>query len=879
VKSQIQTLEMPQPGVAPATTRSATTQRKLSENAVLQFLAVTLQFGLIVLLVGQWDIKGLSVARVMQISFAGFIVHHLLPKRFRLSFFALLSIAATVIILGDLSPAKFRGLMEGNLGVSAFLYQLVPGSALLVIGLSLVGICHIPVAWGIRVAILLVAGGALTLIRANTQWVPDLPTTVWVVLGSMFVFRLMVYMYDLKHNAAPFSASRAISYFFMLPNVCFPLFPLVDYKTFCSTYYNEDWRRVYQSGLRWMFRGAFQLLLYQAIYQFAPLDVATLSSALGVAGFMLSTYLLYLHVSGQFHLIVGLLHMFGFNLPETHHLFLLASSFTDFWRRINIYWKDFIMKLFFYPAFFKLRKLGTMRALTLATIISFFLTWALHSWQWFWIRGSFLHTWQDISFWTVLALLVLVNALYEAAAGGQKKLSKSRITLRERTVMGLKTVGTFLIICTLWTIWSCRSMDELRTLADAATRPTWIEVAIIAGFLLAVGVAGMIWGRSSRDTAEGKTPKTSRGPFPFWRVAGVVTAGVVCLLALPSVASRVFPGGREIIARLQNEVLNARDMNQQRRGYYEELDAGRNDKRQNMKVQEPDGWNAGMGSFYRKRSDFLLAEIVPSASGVISGVPIIANQLGMRDREYQKLKPSGVHRTVLLGSSHEFGAGVRNEETFENLVEDRLNLQPPDARLARWEILNMAASGESVFQKMLRLERVGFEYQPDAALLVVNPFDWNFVVQQLIRCVNGELTPPPDYAVIVDEVVREAGVKKGMPPLMVERRLRPHAPRVYEWIFKRFSDECKRRNVLPLVVYRPAPLDDGSEASERSILLQCAHSAGVEVIDLYPAFQNVENRGELVLARWDDHTSVLGHRLLAEKLHEALQRRFTAGTQ
>ena len=93
----------------------------------------------------------------------------------------------------------------------------------------------------------------------------------------------------------------------------------------------------------------------------------------------MATYLLYLHVSGQFHLIVGLLHMFGFNLPETHHRYLLASSFTDFWRRINIYWKDFIMKLFFYPAFFALRGIGTLRAIALATLLAFFATWALHA--------------------------------------------------------------------------------------------------------------------------------------------------------------------------------------------------------------------------------------------------------------------------------------------------------------------------------------------------------------------------------------------------------------------------------------------------------------------------------------------------------------------
>ena len=43
-------------------------------------------------------------------------------------------------------------------------------------------------------------------------------------------------------------------------------------------------------------------------------------------------------VSGQFHVACGMLHLFGHALPETHRRYLLAESFTDYWRRINIYW-------------------------------------------------------------------------------------------------------------------------------------------------------------------------------------------------------------------------------------------------------------------------------------------------------------------------------------------------------------------------------------------------------------------------------------------------------------------------------------------------------------------------------------------------------------
>src|SRR6266700_2348542 len=535
------------------------------------FLAVVVQFGLIVLVVNQWQLESLSLSRVMQLAFVGFVIHHFLPLRFRLPFFAGLSLMAVMTGVGHLGPNVIAGWMHGKSTLNGLLYHLVPGLTLIAIGLGLIGICHLPIRFGARVGLVAVAGAGLAIMRAHSQWFPDV-TEMWVILGSMFMFRLMIYLYDLKHRTAPFSPSRAISYFLMLPNVCFPLFPVVDYKTFCSTYYNEDWPRIYQSGLKWMFRGVIQLLLYRIIYQFAPLDVYKLSSALDVAGCMLGMYLLYLRISGTFHLIVGLLHMFGFNLPETHHLYYLATSFTDFWRRINIYWKDFVMKLFFYPMHFKLRKMGTLWALSVATLATFFATWLLHSWQWFWIRGTPLFNWKDFSFWMILAVLVLLTAIYETTRIRKRTLTPSRVTLRQRLILGLQAAGVFSLMCILWAYWSAQSWAEFETLVDAASRPTFREVMIVLGALLLTCICGMVWGWSSRETSEGRKPAATSGPFHFWRSAVAVTAGSICLLAAPSVATWTVPASRGLIARIHNDALNARDMAQQRRGYYEELD-------------------------------------------------------------------------------------------------------------------------------------------------------------------------------------------------------------------------------------------------------------------------------------------------------------------
>jgi hypothetical protein len=607
------------------------------------------------------------------------------------------------------------------------------------------------------------------------------------------------------------------------------------------------------------------------VYQFAPLDVSKLSSSLDAVGFIVGTYLLYLRVSGTFHLIVGLLHMFGFNLPETHHLYLLAGSFTDLWRRINIYWKDFVMKLFFYPTHFALRKIGTLRAMSVATLVTFFATWLLHSWQWYWIRGRPLLSWQDISFWAILAMLVLVNALYEATWGQRRMLTKSRVTLRDRLLRGLRTMGTFSAICILWTVWSSHSWGELQALVDAASRPTLGEIAIVLGGLAVVGVSSMLWGLSSRETSEGRATKEVQAPFYFWRSATANTIGAVCLLVGPSLVVWTLPAAHNTIVRLHHDALNARDLAMQRRGYYEELDVDRNNMWQWGKARDPEGWGEGKKLFYRQRSDFLLKEIVPSVSTVLGGAPVTSNRLGMRDREYEKAKPANTYRVVLLGASHDMGTGVRDDQTYENLVEDRLNYEHPDARYSQYEVLNMSVAGDCVLQMLCRLEQAGFEFRPDAVMFSVAGVDQQFLVEHLRKCLTLGIDPPPDYREFLAGIARKAGVDGQMQGAVIERRLLPYVREIQEWVFRRLAQQCAQRGIHPLVIYRPAPIDfEGVEPARRSEIVQLARAAGLEVIDLSPAFDSVADRGTLVVAKWDDHTTALGHRLLADKLYEGL---------
>ena len=169
------------------------------------------------------------------------------------------------------------------------------------------------------------------------------------------------------------------------------------------------------------------------------------------------------------------------------------------------------------------------------------------------------------------------------------------------------------------------------------------------------------------------------------------------------------------------------------------------------------------------------------------------------------------------------------------------------------------------------MKRKAFEFQPDAAILSVTAVDEQFVASHLRKALIQGVEPSSGYREVVESVVRRAGVNGKMPAVMIERRLQPYFTELCRWSFQRFAQQCAQRGVRPLVIYRPAPADfSGLESAGSHKLFEIARAAGLEVIDLSPAFDSVTDRSSLVLAKWDDHTTALGHRLLADKLYERI---------
>jgi D-alanyl-lipoteichoic acid acyltransferase DltB (MBOAT superfamily) len=228
-------------------------------------------------------------------------------------------------------------------------------------------------------------------------------------------------------------------------------------------YFADDVHALQRRGLQMMFRGTVHLLLYRLIYHELLISPSKVHDLASLSGYLVANYLLYLQVSGQFHIACGMLHLFGFQLPETHHHYLLATGFTDYWRRINIYWKDFMVRLFFNPVVFRLKRWPQPAALAVATISVFLATWFLHAYQSYWLRGSWGFSVPDALFWGVLGALVLVNVQLDARRGNAvargPSRGASRPTLRELAVRSVKVAATFTTIAVLWSLWSSPSLS------------------------------------------------------------------------------------------------------------------------------------------------------------------------------------------------------------------------------------------------------------------------------------------------------------------------------------------------------------------------------------------------------------------------------------
>ena len=109
-------------------------------------------------------------------------------------------------------------------------------------------------------------------------------------------------------------------------------------------------------------------------------------------------------------------------------------------------------------------------------------------------------------------------------------------------------------------------------------------------------------------------------------------------------------------------------------------------------------------------------ELIPGTHASYIGVPVAINAVGLRDHEVANPKPPGIVRIVGVGDSVTFGYGVRLEETFLKVLEQRLNADSNGARAMRYEVLDagVGATGRNDYYYFIEARAPTLE--PDLVL-------------------------------------------------------------------------------------------------------------------------------------------------------------------
>ncbi|MCB9301015.1 MAG: hypothetical protein H6566_10235 [Lewinellaceae bacterium] len=786
--------------------------------------------------------QDIRLVQLMPFVAVGFAANALLPGPWRLPFLFLINLAAIFILLGIWDGALLAG-----------------------IGLLLFYLANLPIAVKYRIGIVLLAGVVLAALRA--EWLPFIQSkAVLAILGSMFMFRMIVYLYEMQFEKQPAGFWKKLNYFFLLPNLVFVIFPVVDYSTFVRNYYSRPAYETYRRGVLMMANGVFHLLLYRLIYYYLLPTPGEVQDIYGLLQYMAASYALIVRLAGIFHFSAGVICLFGFHLPPTFDHYFFANSFSDLWRRINIYWRDFVTKVFYFPIYFRLKRYGATFGLALSVLLVFFINWFLHGYQWFWIRGAFPLTIQDAVFWGVFGVLVAANSVIQS----KRKSNQPRpgafsafYALRN----AFKVLGIFTFMIVLWSFWTSQSIADWWAMVGKA-RSAGIKDGLVIGlgvFILAG--AGLLLQYINHLYGLKKLPIAPSIRRTYW-LANAGMASLV-ILGLPFVQQGLEQRLAVGLEPVYYTKLNAFDREQLYKGYYETLLAGNNLNSRMWELEQvkPEDWKSFSDlGISRRRNDIMMKELLPNESVLLKGGRFSTNSHGFRDQEYALEKPANTLRFALLGGSIEMGTGVSNEETYENLLEARLNSDKVIFGGQRVEILNFGLAGFHLFQDIAILEEKAAPFQPDVVLFTTHSNESFRVLASILQAywTKRELTYP-----FLQQVIDEAAFGTEISQSEAMEKLKSREQEIITWGYDRIVQYCLDNNAIPVWVFVPT-LDDNTVEGEEASLQQLAESRGFYTLNLSATFQG-QDADALKIAPWDYHPNAEGHALIATELLKQLE--------
>jgi hypothetical protein len=269
----------------------------------------------------------------------------------------------------------------------------------------------------------------------------------------------------------------------------------------------------------------------------------------------------------------------------------------------------------------------------------------------------------------------------------------------------------------------------------------------------------------------------------------------------------------------------------------------------------------------RPVNDFRFRELLPNLQLKAYDTEFETNEWGMRDRDYELVRPAGTFRIAVLGSSHTMGWGVSSDEVFESLLERRLNPEHPEGpEQVRFEVLNFAANGLSPLGQVSALEQRIVAFRPDLVLLVTHPIDYDWVGRDLPRSLRQRV---PIGSAFLESVLREARVTARTHEAIASRRLHSFEPALLEWSYRAIAERIRGLGAVGVGAFVPLPGDLPLDADATARQMSLIAGSGLIPVDLSRVYEGIDARDVRQDEPWG-HTNPRGHALIADALYERL---------
>lgn len=250
------------------------------------------------------------------------------------------------------------------------------------------------------------------------------------------------------------------------------------------------------------------------------------------------------------------------------------------------------------------------------------------------------------------------------------------------------------------------------------------------------------------------------------------------------------------------------------------------------------------------------------------------NRFGYRDREFEINKPKNTFRIYSLGDSYTYGWYINNYlDSYPKILESNLKEKFPDKNI---EVVNASRAGFSLKDSLDRFKNEGYLFSPDIVTIGINiqdiaskEFSPKFVKNKFIRNLRiyqatfGNIERRRVGNLTYNEVIET--YKEGSKQLENASLL-----------LTDLKNETKKLNSEIIIVIFPQynPADPNGEYRYyfyHKAVKKLLDSLSIKYIDLYEAFNDVNDKTELVINPVDPHPSIKANKIVGNKLSEIIK--------